>query len=68
MITYNWKAEFTQRELERIEQCQDVVYSEGMSDMNLIKNLIKEMGRALDRYETILNELEDTRRELDNDK
>ncbi len=64
-MIYNWKAEFNRRELERIGQCQDVVYSEEMSDMNLIKNLIKEMGRALDRYEVILNELEDTRRELD---
>ncbi len=58
MIVYNWKAEFSRRELERIGQCQDVVYSEGMSDMNLIKHLIKEMANALDRYEVILNEME----------
>ncbi len=58
MITYNWEAEFSRRELERIGQCQDVVYSEGMSDINLIKHLVKEMAYALSRYIVILNEME----------
>ncbi len=58
MITYNWRAEFSQKELEAIkvrkkwrgdQECAAV--REEMATV-----LIAEMSNALDRYEAILND------------
>lgn len=64
MIIYNWRAEFSQKELEQIKGCQEISYSERYSYISSVENLVKEMTNALTRYETILNEMEN---ELDND-
>ena len=65
MITYNWKAEFEQNQLNRAETCQAI--KDGLFDIGTIKelsdvNLIAEMANALDRYQNILNEMEEDNR------
>ncbi len=61
MITYNWKAEFSQSELDIIE-----FHKRWHNDKNcfavgnqISTLLISEMANALDRYESILNEMEE---------
>lgn len=63
MITYNWKAEFTKRELDIIE-FRKIWHKD--KDCAAIRTktstvLISEMANALDRYEAILNEMEETK-------
>ena len=56
MITYNWKAEFSQKELSIIAFARKVEAEESLKKTALV---IREMANALDRYETILNEMEE---------
>lgn len=51
MITYNWKAEFSEPELKTIEHHRQIRDSGSES-------IVAEMANALDRYEGFLNEQE----------
>ncbi len=61
MITYNWKAEFSQKELLIIALARKVEAEESLKKTVLV---IREMANALDRYEDILNEMEETNKKL----
>ncbi len=72
MIIYNWKAEFSAKELKTIEHHKLIKINGGQS-------VVAEMANALDRYEAILNEqgrpqpghfgfyLDDMRKELNDE-
>lgn len=64
-LTYAWKSEFNKDEKEVIEVCRQVnrtlsnpKHREKLPDVVLIA----EMANALDRYEAILNEMEEDNR------
>ncbi len=60
MITYNWKAEFGQKELEFINRFRERKSNDDPFPI-ISQDLVAEMANALDRYEAILNEMQETK-------